>query len=394
MITNSQGPSPRAASLHTNAMRPRPLRGALIGYGFIGGLGHLPAYRARTATRGDVEIVAAADTCPARLADAASRYPDIRLYSDARSLLEAEAAGLDFVDICTPPCDHAALAMEALSAGLHVLCEKPLTTSFAEADALLAHAARCQRVLYPCHNYLHAPVVRAIRTLLDDQLIGTLRTVALSTMRNTHAKGVTEWNTHWRRHQAYSGGGIVMDHGSHSFYLLFDWFGAYPEAVTAKVNTLDRGYDTEDNASVVLTFPNGMATVQLSWTAGVRKVQYALHGERGAITVDDDDLQLSQMRRTDGPDIAQGAVRWDVDRRSIASHWGDASHTTWFDTLFSQFADAVQTGTWVSDAARDAHQCIAVIEAAYASSRQGSREVALADVLRRDLAAPRALVTA
>lgn len=376
---------------------PVPLRGALIGYGFIGGLGHLPAYQARAASRGDVIIVAIADTCPARLADAAARHPGIRCYTDYRSLLDAESDSLDFVDICTPPCDHARIAREALDAGLHVLCEKPLTTSFADADDLLAHAARRRKVLYPCHNYLHAPVVRAIRSILDDQQIGRLRTVAMNTMRNTHAKGVTEWHTHWRRHHSYSGGGIVMDHGSHSFYLLFDWFGAYPESVTAKVNTLDGHYDTEDNASIVLTFPNGMANVQLSWTCGVRKVQYALHGERGAITVDDDDLQLSQMRRTAGPDIAQGAVRWDVDRRSIASHWGDASHTTWFDALFSRFREAIADGAWVSETARDAHQCIAVIEAAYASSRLGCREVAVADVLarrieRRDEVARRSVV--
>ena len=367
-------------------MPTRPLRGALIGYGFIGGLGHLPAYRARTAARGDVQIVAVADSCPARLAEAMAAYPEIRVYPDHRALLEAEAGSLDFVDICTPPCDHARIAHDALDAGCHVLCEKPLTTSFAEADELLAHAARVQRVLYPCHNYLHAPVVRAIRSLLDEQLIGRLRTVAMNTMRNTHAKGVTEWHTHWRRYEAYSGGGIVMDHGSHSFYLLFDWFGAYPESVTAKVNTLDRHFDTEDNASIVLTFPNGMANVQLSWTCGVRKVQYALHGESGAITVDDDNLELSQMRRTSGPDIAQGAVRWDVDRRSIASHWGDASHTTWFDALFSRFRDAVLAGDFVSETARDAHQCIAVIEAAYASSRLGCREIAVADILARRVA--------
>jgi predicted dehydrogenase len=193
---------------------------------------------------------------------------------------------------------------------------------------------------------------------------------------------VTEWHTHWRRHQEYSGGGIVMDHGSHSFYLLFDWFGAYPESVTARTANLfpDR-YDTEDNASIVLMFPTGFATVQLSWTSGVRKVQYAIHGDSGAITVDDDDLELSVMKRHDGPDIAQGAVAWDVEQRSVASHWGDASHTAWFDALLSRFTEAIATRDHVGKDAIDAYHCIATIAAVYASAAAGCREMALRDVM-------------
>jgi predicted dehydrogenase len=304
------------------------------------------------------------------------------VYDDHRALIAAEADRLDFVDICTPPCDHAEIAHAAMDAGLHVLCEKPLTTSLHDAERLLNHARRAKRVLFPCHNYKHAPVVQAIRECLDTDRIGTVKSVTLNTMRNTHAKGVTEWHTHWRRHQEYSGGGIVMDHGSHSFYLLFDWFGAYPESVTARTANLfpDR-YDTEDNASIVLMFPTGFATVQLSWTSGVRKVQYAIHGDSGAITVDDDDLELSVMKRHDGPDIAQGAVAWDVEQRSVASHWGDASHTAWFDALLSRFTEAIATRDHVGKDAIDAYHCIATIAAVYASAAAGCREMALRDVM-------------
>ncbi len=368
--------------ISTPAHGAAPLRGAIIGYGFIGGHGHLPAYLERERLRGDVRIEALADICPERRAKALALHPTLRMYDDYQSLLAAEADRLDFVDICTPPCDHAEIAHAAMDAGLHVLCEKPLTTSLDDAECLINHARRAKRVLFPCHNYKHAPVVQAIRGCLDTNRIGNVKSVTLNTMRNTHAKGVTEWHTHWRRHQEYSGGGIVMDHGSHSFYLLFDWFGAYPESVTARTTNLfpDR-YDTEDNASIVLIFPNGFATVQLSWTSGVRKVQYAIHGDGGAITVDDDDLELSVMKRHDGPDIAQGAVTWEVERQSIASHWGDASHTAWFDALFSRFASAIEMRDYVGKDAIDAYHCIATIAAVYASAAAGCREVALRDVM-------------
>jgi predicted dehydrogenase len=352
----------------------KKLRGAVIGYGFISGKGHVPAYL----TRKDVEIVAVADICEGRRDLIGESLPKARVYSDYRRLLEAEAGNLDFVDISTPPCDHAAIARAAFDKGLHVLCEKPLTTTLEDAHSLLEHAAKSQRVLFPCHNYKHAPVVKTIRELIDSGKIGKVRSITLSTFRNTHAKGVTEWKTDWRRERKYGGGGIAMDHGSHSFYLMFDWLGSYPSAVTAKMTNLEPGkWDTEDGFSAVLTFPNGTAHAHLTWTAGVRKVIYTIQGERGAITVDDDDLQLAVMKSTDGPDVAQGAVTWVVEKSSIESHWMDASHVGWFNSLFDQFKQAIADGEFVGREARESYLCIQLITQAYRSAADGCREMKL-----------------
>ena len=182
------------------------LRGAVIGYGFISGKGHIPAYLQRMKEQKDVEITAVADICEARRALVKKTLPDARVYSDYESLLKGEAGKLDFVDISTPPCDHAKIAHAAFDAGLHVLCEKPLTTSIEDARAMLEHAQRAKRVLFPCHNYKHAPVVKAIREIIQSGRIGNVRSLTLNTYRNTHAKGVTEWKTHWRREKKYSGG--------------------------------------------------------------------------------------------------------------------------------------------------------------------------------------------
>jgi predicted dehydrogenase len=358
----------------------RPLRGAVIGYGFISGQGHVPAYLERMKTLGDVELVAVADICEARREKAKANLPGVHIYDSAEALLEAEWKHLDFVDVCTPPRFHAEIAHMALDKGLHVLCEKPLTCTLEEAASLMQHATEARRVIFPCHNYKHAPVVKAIREIIESGAIGQVRSVTLNTFRNTHAKGVTEWNTHWRRHHRYSGGGIAMDHGSHSFYLTFEWMGSYPTAVTAKMSNLEPGkYDTEDNFSATLTFPNGLAHAQLTWTAGVRKVMYTVQGDQGAITVDDDDLQLATMERTDGPDVAQGAVKWNVEKRSIASHWMDASHVSWFNSLFTQFAAAIAKDEYVGKEAREAFLCVQLITNAYRSAQEGCRELPLTD---------------
>jgi predicted dehydrogenase len=351
------------------------LRGAVVGYGFISSRGHFPAYLQRARRRRDVEIVAVADICAERRSKAQRDLPGVKIYPDHLSLLRAEGDNLDFIDVATPPCDHAQIAHAALDQGVHVLCEKPLTTSLGEAAALLEHAARARRVIFPCHNYKHAPVVKAIRKILASGKIGRVRTATLSTFRNTHARGVAEWKPHWRRERKYSGGGIAMDHGSHTFYLAFEWMGGYPTAVSAKMASLGpEPYDTEDNFSAVLTFPEGLAQAQLTWTAGVRKVIYAIQGERGAITVDDDDLQLAVARGVNGYGSPQ---TWKVNRRSITSHWMDASHSHWFNSLFDEFKLAIEKEAFVGKEAREAYFCVQVIANAYRSAAEGCREMPL-----------------
>jgi len=345
----------------------KTLRGALIGCGFIGERGHLPAYLAQGQT-GDFVITSVADVSEARREIARRVAPHVRVYEDARSLLDGEAGKLDFVDIATPPCDHAAIAHLALSRGLHVLCEKPLASSAHDAQAMLDHAQQARRVLFPGHNYKHAPVIRAVRQVLDSGRLGAIHLVTLDTFRTTHAKGVPEWMPDWRRVRRYSGGGIAMDHGSHTFYLAFDWLKSYPLSITAKMSHL-AAFDTEDNFSCTLTFPTGIATAQLTWNAGMRKVIYTLHGERGAVKIEDDDVQIVVK--------AQGALAPEVETLSISSDWMDASHVGWFRSLLDQFGQAIATNDYAGVEAREAYLCVKLIETAYASARSGSRELPL-----------------
>jgi len=167
----------------------KTLRGAAIGYGFIMEKGHVAAYGeraevARAAGRApDVEIVAIADVCRERRDLAAKRFPGIPTYSDFLELLDAEADTLDFVDIATPPAKHAAVARAALGRGLHVLCETPLATTIADARDMLECAVAAKRVLYPCHTYKHAPVIRNVRKIIASGAIGKVHLVTLQTFR-------------------------------------------------------------------------------------------------------------------------------------------------------------------------------------------------------------------
>jgi predicted dehydrogenase len=334
------------------------LKGAIVGFGFISGKGHYPAYEKRD----DVEIVAIADVCPARLDAARAAAPKARVYGSFDELLRNERE-LDFVDLATPPSLHAEYALAALGRGIHVLCEKPLTVNVREAMQLVVAAREQRRVVFPAHNYKHAPVVKFSQEVIESGRIGTVRSVTLNTFRTTHAKGVPEWNTDWRRDKKLSGGGIAMDHGSHSFYLTFAWLGSLPTHVTAKTLTLDTKWNTEDNLNCVLTFPTGYAHTYLTWTAGVRKVIYSLQGTKGALVIDDDDWELTSEGK--------------VEKGVIESDWMDASHTRWFNSLFDQFKSAMRSGDFVNRELREAVACVQIIETCYRSNAEGSRELPL-----------------
>jgi predicted dehydrogenase len=344
----------------------RPLQGALIGFGFIAEKGHVPAY---LAAPGQIQIAAVADVCAARREKARQILPHARIYADTKTLLTAEARQLDFVDIATPPCDHAAIAHAAFEHGLHVFCEKPIATSSADARSMLDHALAARRVFFPSHNYKHAPVIKAIRRVLASGEIGPVHLVTLDTFRTTHARGVADWQPDWRRSRKTSGGGIAMDHGSHTFYLAFDWLASQPTSITAKMSNLST-FDTEDNFSCTVTFPTGIAIAQLTWNSGFRKVIYTIHGANGALKVEDDDIEIHRRRAGQPGQI-------DVERLSAASHWMDASHAEWFKPLQAEFVQAIRTGQWVGPEARDAAMCVQLIETAYASARADGKQLAI-----------------
>jgi predicted dehydrogenase len=336
------------------------LHGALIGFGFIAEHGHSPAYRAGVAP---LDVVAVAEPCQSRRAAAASMLPHARIYTSHAELLARET--LDFVDVCTPPSEHASIALAAFERGLHVLCEKPLAVSPAEAEAMAAGARRARRVLFPGHSYRHAPVVRAVRDLLARDPVGRIRMATLDTYRTGHARGVEAWNPDWRRERRYSGGGILMDHGPHTSYLAFEWMGGHPTSVSAWASSTTP-VGVEDEAIFTLSFPRGLVRAHISWNAGFRRVIYTLHGERGAIRVEDDDVEVV-VRSPVGP------AR--VERISRPSEWRDAGHGPWFEGVLRDFASAIASGDHVGSEARDAIAGIHVIAAATVSAARSGAPV-------------------
>lgn len=241
---------------------------------------------------------------------------------------------------------------------------------------MLDAARKANRVLFPCHNYKHAPVVKVIEDAIQSGRLGDIKSVTLQTFRNTHAKGVKEWKTDWRRELKYSGGGIAMDHGSHTFYLTFSWLASLPVALSAKCVRLAPEWDTEDNLTVTLEFPGQrFAHAHLSWTAGIRKVIYTVQGTKGAVVVNDDDAEISVGFPNTGSH--QGTSDYKVEKFTIESDWMDASHTKWFNSMFDKMLGCIARGDVLNEEIRESYACVEVIEKSFQSSAQKCVELPL-----------------
>jgi predicted dehydrogenase len=260
-------------------MTQRLLRGAFIGFGNVAAKGHLPGWQARN----DVAIVAAADAAAVQREIFSAACPDGRWYDNAAELLARET--LEFVDICAPPGSHAALVKQALNAGLHVLCEKPLVTRVEDALAVRAAAARAGRVVHTVHNWLEAPVCIKISALIAEGAIGAVRSIRWRTLRTQPAISVAaDGGANWRVDPAMAGGGILFDHGWHALYCILRWAGGAPRGVAAVLETRRfHEWPLEDTATVSLDLTAGSADIYLTWTADERSNHIEIEGEQGSI---------------------------------------------------------------------------------------------------------------
>jgi predicted dehydrogenase len=109
------------------------------------------------------------------------------------------------------------------------------------------------------------------------------------------------------------------------------------------------------------------------------RVLYTIHGERGAIRVEDDDIEVVTKK------VARdGAVCWETESACIGSEWMDASHSAWFRSLLDELAVAIAKRDVSGLRAEDALRCIEVIDASYRSARIGGHEVPLCGDVRTD----------
>jgi predicted dehydrogenase len=189
--------------------------------------------------------------------------PD-RIYGDFNEMARRERRlkdGIDAVAIVTPNHAHAAAARAFLKAGIHVICDKPLTTTRREADQLAKLAHESGLIFAVTHNYTGYPLVRQARAMVQAGELGAIRVVQVEYAQDWLATRMEETGSkqaEWRTDPARSGpAGAVGDIGTHAFNLAEFIVGDEVASLSAELHTFVEGRRLDDNAHMMLRFASG-----------------------------------------------------------------------------------------------------------------------------------------
>jgi predicted dehydrogenase len=168
--------------------------------------------------------------------------------------------GIEVVSVVTPNHVHYVQSAACLEAGLDVICDKPLTTTLADAEKLVKLAAAKQRLLGVTFNYTGYPMIRHAKQLIADGLIGKLRVVQAEYPQGwlaTALEKTGQKQASWRTDPKQAGAGALGDIGSHSFQLTEFVTGEKVSEVAADVTAIVPGRPIDDNVNVLLRFASG-----------------------------------------------------------------------------------------------------------------------------------------
>jgi predicted dehydrogenase len=240
----------------------RPIRLGMVGGGegaFIGGV-----HRMAARLDGHYELVAGAlSSTPEKAlrSGAALGLDPKRTYMDFRAMARREARlkdGIEAVAIVTPNHMHALVAAAFLKAGIHVICDKPLTRTLAEARRLAALTEASGRVFCVTYNYTGYPMVRQARAMVAAGELGDIRVVQVEYPQDwltTDLESTGQKQAAWRTDPARSGaGGCIGDIGTHAFSLLEFISGLTVSEIAADLSSVVPGRRVDDNAQMMLRF--------------------------------------------------------------------------------------------------------------------------------------------
>lgn len=372
---------------------PRPrLRLGMVGGGLGGNIGS--AHRSAALLDGRWDLVAGAlSRDPQRGRDSAAVWqiaPD-RAYAGAAEMAAAEAPrpdGIQAVTICTPNADHHGSAMAFLQAGIHVICDKPLTTSPDLARELAAAAEEKALVFAVTHTYSGYPMVRAARRMIAEGRIGQVRSVAVEYLSQYQTNGASGWQNDPDQNGPL---GAVAGTGTHAHHLAEFVTGLRVTELSADLARLGPGNRLDDHATMHLRFSNGARGLLWNSTVAVGNengLSIRVHGEKGGLSWHQERPEFLSYTPFGGALRVLQRGSDEIDPGDTEPSRLPAGHPEGyleaFANLYSEIADTIQARldgveppSSVFPTVEDGVRGVLFMHAALESSRHGSRFVPL-----------------
>ncbi|WP_260678805.1 Gfo/Idh/MocA family protein [Curtobacterium sp. KBS0715] len=382
------------------------LRVAMVGHGFMGAA-HSQAWR--TAPRffdlgAEPEMAVIVGRDPERTEAARQQYGWQAASTDWRAVVADP--DIDVVDVVSPGSSHVEIAIAALQAGKHVLCEKPLANTVAEAEAMTAaaDAARAQGVRAMVgFSYRRVPAIAFARQLVQDGRIGTVRQVRALYLQDWLADA--DGPMTWRLDKSLAGSGALGDIGAHAIDLVEHVTGASLATVSGTLETFvterplmaegvglsgtassERGQVTVDDAAFFTARLDGGAadgaigTFEATRYATGRKngLTLEISGSEGAIQFDLESMNELRLYESNAPAGEQGFRRILVTEpeHPYMAAWWPTGHLIGYEHTFSHqvkdFVDAIVAGTDPSPSFADGLRVQRVLDAVERSAAAGS----------------------
>ena len=373
----------------------RRLRLGMVGGGQGAFIGAVHRIAARMDDR--YELVAgalASDPERARSSAAELRIAPERAYGSFEEMARKEAAREDPIDavaIVTPNHLHHPVAKAFLEAGIHVICDKPMTTTVEDATDLVQTVRRTGLVFGLTHNYTGFPMVRQARAMVANGDLGRVRVVQVEYPQDwlsTRLEDTGQKQASWRTDPARSGaGGCVGDIGTHAFNLAGFVTGLEIEQLCAELTTFVEGRRLDDNCHVLLRYAGGARG--MLWASQVapgnnNALKIRVYGEQGGLEWHQewpDELHFSPLGKPPqrivrmGPGAGEAAAR---ASRIPPGH--NEGYLEAFANLYSDIAEAITArlegrepdpGALDYPTVEDGAQGVKFIDSVVRSSRQG-----------------------
>ncbi len=289
----------------------RRIRMGMVGGGpgaFIGGV-----HRVAARFDGQIELVCGAfsqDAAKNKSMAAELFLPEEKCYPDYKTMIETESKlpegeRMDFISITTPNNTHFDIAMAALDHGFHVVCEKPMTLTSEQAKKLQAKVKETGLVFVLMHNYSAYPMIRQMRKMIADGVLGDLRKIVASYDLGWLAAPNAGKQAVWRTNPKFSGiAACVGDIGTHAEQLIEFTTGLKIAELAADLATFVEGRTLDDDATIMLRMSNGSkGVIELSEVACGEENQFKLrvYGSLGCLEWSQQSPENLCLKTNDAP---------------------------------------------------------------------------------------------